>query len=163
MMEVLYVLDFLSTLKIDSCNSITDVVMFDGALTVHISGELFKIHYPKVSVMSGVEHTVSLFFNDVFKIPVVNQMITAHYAMYKLFSSGIYHKPHYILKSKPYDFYNRNIGLFSENDTKIDFYFIGMQRDLRMRKSLITTVSSSVFNTMSLKLKKFQSTIIYSG
>ena len=90
-MEVLYVLDFLSTLKIDSCNSITDVVMFDGALTVHIAGELFNIHYPKVSVMSGVEHTVSLFFNDVFKIPVVNQMITAHEAIYKLFGYGIYH------------------------------------------------------------------------
>ena len=31
--------------------------------------------------MRGAEHTVSSFFNDVSKIPVVNQMITAHKAI----------------------------------------------------------------------------------
>ena len=57
-----------------------------------------KIHYPKFSFMRGVEHTVSLFFNDAFKTPVVNQMITAHMAIKKLFGSDIYHKPHYCCK-----------------------------------------------------------------
>ena len=52
--------------------------MFDGALNVQLTGELLIIHYPKIKVMRGVEHTVSLFFNDVSKIPVVNQMIRAH-------------------------------------------------------------------------------------
>ena len=32
-------------------------------------------------------------------------------------------------------------------------YFIGMHRDLRMRKVLLATVSSSGFNTMALKSK----------
>ena len=45
--------------------------MFDGALNVQLDGELLKIHYPNISVMREVEHTVSLFFNDVSKIPVV--------------------------------------------------------------------------------------------
>ena len=76
--------------------------MFDGASNVQLAGELLKIHYPKVSVMRGVQHTVSLFFNDVSKISFVNQMITAHKAIYKLFGSGIYQKPHYIFKSKSY-------------------------------------------------------------
>ena len=76
--------------------------------------------------MRGVEHTVSLFFNDVSKIPVFNQMITAHKAIYKLFGSGIYHKPHSIFKSKLYEFHNRKIGLFSVNDTSMAGYFIGM-------------------------------------
>ena len=48
--------------------------------------------------MCVVEHTVSLFFNDVFKIPVVNHMITYHKAVYRLLGSGVYHKPHYIFK-----------------------------------------------------------------
>ena len=74
--------------------------MFDGASNVQLSGELLKIHYPKVSVMCGVEHIVSLFFNDVSKIPVVNQMVIAHKAIYNLFGSAIYHKPRSILKSK---------------------------------------------------------------
>ena len=80
-------------------------------------------------------------------------MITAQYAMYKLFGSGIYHKPHYIFKSKSYDFHNRNIGLFSDNDTRMAGYFIGMHRDFRTRKALLATVSSAEFNTMSLNSK----------
>ena len=72
--------------------------MFYRASNVRLAGELLKIHYPKVSVMHGFEHTVSLFFNDVYKISIVNQMITAHKAIYNLFGSGIYQKPHYIFK-----------------------------------------------------------------
>ena len=72
--------------------------MFDGASNVQIAGELLKICYPKITVMRGVEHTVSLFFNNVSKIPVMNQMITAHKAIYNLFGSGIYHKSHSIYK-----------------------------------------------------------------
>ena len=135
--------------------------MFDGATNVHLAGELLKINYPNISVMRGVEHTVSLFFNDVSKIPVLNHMITAHKAIYNLFGSGIYHKPHSILKSKPYEFQNRNIGLFSSNVTRMAGYFIGMHRDLRMRKALLTTVSSAEFKDMPLtaKLSKLVSCI----
>ena len=50
--------------------------------------------------MSKVEHTISLFFNDVFKIPVLNQMITAHEEIYNLFGSDIYHIPRSRLKTK---------------------------------------------------------------
>ena len=98
---------------IDPHKSIIDVIMFDGASNVQLAGELFKICYPKITVICGVEHTVSLFFNDVFKILVVHQMISAHKAIYNLFGSEIYHKPHSIFKSKSYEFHNRNIGLFS--------------------------------------------------
>ena len=86
--------------------------MFDGASNVQLTGELLKIHYPKITVMRGVEHIVSLFFNDVSKIPVVNQIITAHKEIYNFFGSGIYYKPHTIFKSKSYEFHNSNIVLF---------------------------------------------------
>ena len=101
--------------------------------------------------MRGIEQTIFLFFNDVSKIPVVKQMITAHKAIYNLFGSGMYHKPHYIFKSKSYEFHNNNIGLFSGNDTRMAGYFILMHRYLRMRKALLATVSSAEFNIMSLK------------
>ena len=78
--------------------------MFYGASNVHISGELMKTHYPKLTVMRGVEHTVSLFFNNFSKIPIVNQIITSHKAIYNLFGSGIYQKPHYIFKSNIMNF-----------------------------------------------------------
>ena len=129
--------------------------MFDGASNVQISGELLKIHHPNISVMHGVEHTVSLFFNDVSKIPVVNQMITDHKAKYNLFGSDIYNKPHSIFKLKK-ESHNRNIGLFSGNDTRMAGYFIVMHRYLRMKKSLIATVSSSEFNTITLNSKLYK-------
>ena len=59
--------------------------MFYGASNVQLAGELLKIHYPNISVMRGVEHTVSLLLNDISKILVVNQMITYHKAIYNLF------------------------------------------------------------------------------
>ena len=122
--------------------------MFNEASKVQVAGELLNI-----LVMCGVEHTVSLFFNDVSKIPIVNQMITAHKAIYNLFGSGIYYKPYFILKSKSYEFHNSNIGLFSGNDTKTAGYFNGIHRYLRMRRALLATVSSAEFNTMALNSK----------
>ena len=80
-------------------------------------------------------------------------MVKAHNAIYNLFGSCIYNKPHSILKSKSYQFHNSNIGLFSRNDTRMAGYLIGMQRYLRMIKSLISLVSSTEFNTMSLNSK----------
>ena len=74
--------------------------MFDGASNAQLAVKLLKTHYPKVSVMRWVEHTVSLFFNDISKITVLNQIITAHKAIYNKFCSGIYHKMHSIFKSK---------------------------------------------------------------
>ena len=76
--------------RIDPHKSIIDVIIFDGASNVQLAGELLQIRYPNITVMRGVEHTVSLFFNNVSKIPVVNQIITAHKAIYNLFGSGIY-------------------------------------------------------------------------
>ena len=80
-------------------------------------------------------------------------MITYHKEIYNLFGSEIYHKPHSIFKSKSYEFHNRNIGLFSGNDTRMAGYFIAMHRYLRMRKALLATVSSAEFSTMTLNLK----------
>ena len=42
---------------------LTDIVIFDGASNVQLGGKLLKVHYPKLTFMCGVEHTVTLFFN----------------------------------------------------------------------------------------------------
>ena len=55
--------------------------MFDGDSNVQLAGEFLKINYPKISLMPGFERSVSLFFNDISKIPVVNQISTAHKAI----------------------------------------------------------------------------------
>ena len=92
--------------------------------------------------MCGVEHTVSLYFNDLSKIPILNKIISVHKTIYNIFGSGIYYKPNSIFKSKYQEFHNRNIGLFSRNETRIAGYFMGMHRDSRMRKVLQATILS---------------------
>ena len=58
---------------------------------------------------------------------------------------GIYQKPHSIFKSKYKDFHNRNIGIFSANETRMAGHFMEMHRDLRMRKFLQATILSAEF------------------
>ena len=117
--------------------------MLGGSLNVQLAGRLLKVHYPKLTVMSVVENTVLLFFNDFSKIPIVNQIISCHNMLYNIFGSGIYHNPHYILKSKSQEFHNRNIGLLSENEARMDVYLMRMNIYLRMRKFLQDTILSA--------------------
>ena len=86
--------------------------------------------------------------NVVSQVPIVNQIIPAQKAIYNIFGSGIYYEPHFIYKSKSYEFHNRNITLLSRNDTRMAGYFIGMHRDLRMKKSLLATISSDEFSSI---------------
>ena len=58
--------------EIDPGKYLTDVIMFDGAYNVQIGGKRLKVHYPMLTVMIGAEHTVSLFFNDVSNILILN-------------------------------------------------------------------------------------------
>ena len=80
---------------------LADIFMFDGSSDVQLGGKRLKVHYPKLTVLCGVEHTVLLFFNHVSKITIVNQIIYAHKMINNVFGSGIYHKPHSVFKSKP--------------------------------------------------------------
>ena len=110
--------------------------MFGRPSNVQLTGIRLMVYYPKLTVMRGVEHTVSLFFNDVSKIPIVNQIIYSHRMIYNMFGSGIYHKTHSTFKTKSQEFHNRNIGLFSGNETIMAGYFMGMHKELRIRKVL---------------------------
>ena len=80
----------------------------------------------------------------------MNHIITARKAICSLFGSSIHHKPNYVFKSNYYEFYNRNIGLFSCNYTRVAGYFIEKHRYIRTRKELFNTVSYAELNTISL-------------
>ena len=129
--------------EIYPAKNISDIVMFDGSSNVWLAGIILKVNYPKIIVMRGVEHKLSLFFNGVPKIPIVNKMISSHKMIYNIFGYGIYHKPHSIFKSKSQDFHNRNIGLFSGNEAILAGYFMGIHRYLYMQKFLQATILSA--------------------
>ena len=47
--------------EIDPRKNLMDVIIFDGASNVQLRGELLKVHFKKLTVVRGVEHTVWLF------------------------------------------------------------------------------------------------------
>jgi hypothetical protein len=50
---------------------VVDLVLFDGASNVQNAGKLVSITYPRITIVHGAEHVVSLFFKDIFtKMPV---------------------------------------------------------------------------------------------
>ena len=55
-------------------------------------------------------------------------MIQAHKTINNFFGSGMFHYLHYIFKSKSYGFPNRNIVLFSVNDTRMGGIYGNAQR-----------------------------------
>ena len=97
--------------EIDKSKKVTDIVMFDGASNVQLSGRLLRVHDPKLTVMRCVEYMVSLFCNDVSKITIVDKIFSSHNMIYNIFGSGIYQNPHSIFKYKSQQFHNRNIGI----------------------------------------------------
>ena len=70
--------------EIDSAKILSDIVMFDGSSNVQLAGRHLKVCYPKLAVMGGVEHKLSLFFNGVSKITIINKMISAHKMIYNV-------------------------------------------------------------------------------
>ena len=44
--------------EIDPAKKLIDIVMFDGASNLQLGGRLLKVHYTKLIVMRGSEHTV---------------------------------------------------------------------------------------------------------
>ena len=47
--------------KIDPTKKLPDRVIFDRSLNVQLGGRLFKVYYPELKVMRGVEYTWLLF------------------------------------------------------------------------------------------------------
>ncbi len=45
---------------IDPHKNLINVVAFDGAYNVQKAGELIREHYPQISVLQGIEHTVAI-------------------------------------------------------------------------------------------------------
>ena len=81
-------------------------------MNVKLVGKLLNFHLPILTAMRVFEHTVYLFFKEVTKISIMNQIIIVHSTMYNDFRSFIYHNPCSIFKSKLYEFHNSNIEFY---------------------------------------------------
>ena len=70
--------------------------MVDGVSNVQLGGDIMNIYYSKVNVMRIVQLAVLIIFDDVSNVPIVNQTIRYHKAIYNIFESGIYNNSHSI-------------------------------------------------------------------
>ena len=64
--------------EIDPAKKFSYIVKFDEYPNAQLGGNHLKVNYPTYTGMHGVEHTVSLFFNYVSKIPIFYQMVELH-------------------------------------------------------------------------------------
>jgi hypothetical protein len=59
---------FLPVMKeIDPDKQYIDLVVFDGASNIQKAAQLLEEHYPKVTVQTGIQHTVSLIFGRLYR------------------------------------------------------------------------------------------------
>ena len=61
-------LPHLSTFEAEKEN-IVDLVILDGAWNVQKAGDILAVHFPRLTVLHGAEHVVSLFYQDLFEMP----------------------------------------------------------------------------------------------
>jgi hypothetical protein len=145
---------FLPHMKIiDPDKQFIDCVFFDGASNVQKSGKVMQVQYPRVMVLHGAEHVVSLFFKDLFNIQVLKHRIVRHRFIYRVFGSGAMHSPYALFQRHARAFNNRRpIGLLRASDTIMAGYFMAMHRDLRLKQALQATAEGRYF--ISLKISK---------
>jgi hypothetical protein len=97
-----------------------DCVFFDGASNVQKAGKIMQVHYPRVILLHGTEHVVSLFFKDLTNIQVVKHHIVRNRFIYRVFGSGAMHSLHALFQRHARAFNNgRPIGLLRASDTRM--------------------------------------------
>ena len=135
-------------------SNICDVIFFDGASNVQKGGQVIQATYPRIEVLHGAEHVISLFFRDVFLIPEFKVFDLVCKKIYSVFGNGSMHLP-YALFQKHSRQHNsgKNIGLMRAAETRMAGCALCLIRLLRLRTPLVTTVNSAEFISAKVKVR----------
>ena len=123
-----------------------DLALFDGASNVQKAGEILAAKFPQITVIHGAEHVISLFYDDVFKIPEFLLLKKFNRMLYKFFGSGSMHLP-YALFQKQSKAHNNGkaVGFLRSSDVRMGGHVISMMRSLRLKDPLWSTVMTAEF------------------
>jgi len=131
--------------------NLVDLVIFDGASNVQLAGTVLAVLYPRLTVLHGAEHVISLFFGDVFKQPEMILFIKISQLAYKYFGSGAMHAPYsYFQKYSRQHNNGRKIGLIWASDTRMGGHVIALLWMLRLKDALKQTVTSREFASLKV-------------
>jgi hypothetical protein len=135
--------------------------MFDGASNVQNSGKLVSITYPRITVVHGAEHVVSLFFKDVFiKMPVF-QCLSQFLKWCRNILGSDHHGPHPIFKK--HSIMHNNciyIGFIKISKCCMARELIRLLRLLRLRDILRATIASKSKEFQDIWAKRFWREVI---
>ena len=130
-----------------------DLCLFDGAANMQKAGEVLGALYPRISCLHGAEHVMSLYFNDIFKIPEICIFMKLCKLMYKHFGSGAMHAPYAIFQKFAKDHnHGKNIGLVRAADTRMGGHIIALVRLMHLKPALMSTVTSAEYGKLKEKM-----------
>ena len=116
----------LSTFEAAKENTV-DLVIFDGASNVQKAGVILEVHFPRLTVLHGAEHVISLFYQDLFEMPEFDVLKRFNRSLYRCFGSGAMHLPYAVFqKHSKYHNKGQNIGLICATDTIMGGHVISL-------------------------------------
>ncbi len=143
--------------KLDPQNTLLDCVFFDGAGDVQKAGRILAAVNPRITVLHGAEHVVSLFCKDVAKLTPIKVVILKYKFLYRVFGSGSMHRPYAVFIKCAKEFNKgRKIGLLRPADTRMAGYFIALHRLLRLQKPLEAAQASIEWDSYQFPTKSKQ-------
>ena len=143
--------------KLDPQDKMLDCVFFDGAGDVQKAGRILAAINPRITVLHGAEHVVSLFCKDVAKLTPIKVVILKYKFLYRVFGSGSMHRPYAVFSKCAKEFnQGRKIGLLRPADTRMAGYFIALHRLLRLQKPLEAAQASHEWDSYQFPTKNKQ-------
>jgi hypothetical protein len=138
---------------------VVDLLLFDGASNVQNATKLASIIYPRITVVHGAEHIVSLFFKDIFTKMLVFQFLSQFSERCGNIFGSTRHGPHAIFKKHFIMHKNPIYNWFIKiSECHMAGELIGLLRLLRLRDILRVTLASKEFT--DIWEKTFQREVI---
>ena len=104
--------------EIDPERLLIDCLMFDGASNMIKAGKCVQHMYPRITVIHGSEHVISLFCKDVLSLPPIQAVVEKYKFIYNVFGNGQRHMPYSLFsKRTKASNHGRSIGLIKAADT----------------------------------------------
>ena len=128
-------------------------LFFYGAANVQKAGKILSVKYPRISVLYGAEHVVSLFFADLArKNHIISTTIMIYRKLYSIFGSGSHHSTHAVYRHLSDQHFNGNfVGLISAAETRMAVFFIAFARLLRVKNVMKLVINSHEYVNMCEK------------
>jgi hypothetical protein len=144
-----------TAMKIDPDGLYFDLFLVDGASNCQLAGTLLQELYPRITIMHGCEHILSLFCSDLLNKTKIKTLVQVYKIIYKVFGTGSTHMAYAHFKNyAALQNNNKKIGLIRASETRMGGYFYAFHRLLRLRRALKKAIQDDVWHKDVVLKKK---------